>query len=391
MKVPLFHLFLSMCLACVATASMAQVQPSRIALVIGNSNYAAVSRLPNAHRDSVAVAEALRGVGFSNVVIANDTNSSSLRRALRDFSIEAEKSEWAVIYYAGHGIEIGGINYLIPVDARLASDRDALFEAVPLEQVIASLQGAKKLRLVILDACRDNPFIKQMTRSNPSRSVSRGLAQVEPEGGTLVAYAAKAGQVALDGQGQNSPFVKALVKRISEPGLEINMVFRAVRDDVLADTNKKQEPFVYGSLPNASFYFRPHETVRAASQNESHAVAPPSVLVAEAVPLPQSSVLARGYAAIAVVPRQGVKYYGFGEGESASEARKSALRKCANANCKVVANYRPGQCAIMVSGTKQIFWNTATQPTAERLRAATLNHCERIDTACRTILQQCQT
>jgi uncharacterized caspase-like protein len=132
-----------------------------------------------------------------------------------------------------------------------------VFEALPLDQVITSIEGARKLRLIILDACRDNPFLNQMARSVATRSIGRGLARIEPEGGTLVAYAAKAGQVAFDGDGENSPFVAALARRIKEPGLEINMVFRAVRDDVLAATNKRQEPFVYGSLPNEAFYFRP--------------------------------------------------------------------------------------------------------------------------------------
>lgn len=240
-----------------ATLASAQNGEVRIGLVIGNSTYAAGSRLPNAQRDADLIARTLREIGFTKVIVTSDADSVSMRRSLRDFSTEAAKADWAVVYYAGHGIELGGTNYLIPVDARLANERDAVFEALPLEQVLASIDGARKLRLIILDACRDNPFLRSMTRTVASRSLSRGLGRVEPEGGTLVAYAAKAGQVALDGQTDNSPFVTALTKRMSEPGLEINMVFRAVRDDVLALTNKQQEPFVYGSLPNEAFYFKP--------------------------------------------------------------------------------------------------------------------------------------
>ncbi|WP_052763815.1 caspase family protein [Microvirga massiliensis] len=237
--------------------AVAEAQEVRIALVIGNSGYAAVGHLPNAERDAATIAQTLRDVGFKTVRVASDLNSSEMRRIFRDFGAEAEKADWAVVYYAGHGIEVGGTNYLIPVDARLKSDRDVVFEALPLDQVITSIEGARKLRLIILDACRDNPFLNQMTRSVATRSIGRGLARIEPEGGTLVAYAAKAGQVAFDGGGENSPFVAALARRIKEPGLEISMVFRAVRDDVLAATNKRQEPFVYGSLPNEAFYFRP--------------------------------------------------------------------------------------------------------------------------------------
>jgi uncharacterized caspase-like protein len=229
---------------------------TRVALVIGNSNYSAVGRLPNPPRDAAVLAQALRDAGFRTVQVESDLGSEAMRRALRDFSAQAATADWAVIYYAGHGIEIGGQNYLVPIDARLRSDRDVQFEAVPLDQVLTSIEGARKLRLVILDACRDNPFAQQMTRSLASRSVGRGLARIEPEGGTLVAYAAKAGQVALDGEGQNSPFVSALVKHIGTPGTEINFLFRKVRDDVLAATGKAQEPFVYGSLPGENFYFR---------------------------------------------------------------------------------------------------------------------------------------
>jgi hypothetical protein len=229
---------------------------TRVALVIGNSHYSAVGHLPNPPRDAAVLARSLREAGFKTVQVENDLGSEAMRRALRDFSAEAARADWAVIYYAGHGIEIGGQNYLVPIDARLKSDRDVQFETVPLEQVLTSIEGARKLRLVILDACRDNPFAQQMTRSLASRSVGRGLARIEPDGGTLVAYTAKHGQVAQDGEGENSPFVSALVKHIGTPGTEINFLFRKVRDDVLAATGRMQEPFVYGSLPGENFYFR---------------------------------------------------------------------------------------------------------------------------------------
>jgi uncharacterized caspase-like protein len=144
----------------------------------------------------------------------------------------------------------------VPVDARLKSDRDVQFEAISLDQVQGSIEGARKLKLVILDACRDNPFLRQMKRTLPSRSIGRGLAPIEPEAGLLIAYAAKAGQVAMDGEGPNSPFVSALVKRLSTPGIDVQFVFRLVRADVLAATGKQQEPFTYGSLPGENFYFK---------------------------------------------------------------------------------------------------------------------------------------
>lgn len=227
----------------------------RVALVIGNAGYKAVPRLTNPTQDAARVAESLRAAGFQTVQVASDVTRAALIAALNGFAEAAEKADWAVVYYAGHGIEIGGMNYLVPVDAQLRNDRDIGDEAVPLDRVLQAIEPARKLRLVILDACRDNPFAAGMRRTIATRSVGRGLAPIEPEGGTLVAYAAKHGQTALDGDGENSPFATALARRLATPGLEINKVFRLVRDDVIAATGKQQEPFVYGSLPGEDFYF----------------------------------------------------------------------------------------------------------------------------------------
>ena len=227
----------------------------RVALVIGNSAYKAVAALPNPRRDADTIAAALRRTGFQSVTVANDLTREKLIDALRIFAAEAEKADWAMVYFAGHGIEIGGVNYLIPVDAKLAADRDVQFEAVPLEQVMGAAEGAKKFRLVLLDACRDNPFAGQMRRTVATRSIGRGLAQVEPDSGTLVVYAAKHGQTALDGDGANSPFVSALVKRLATPGLEIRKLFDLVRDDVMSATNRRQQPYSYGSVPGSEDFF----------------------------------------------------------------------------------------------------------------------------------------
>ncbi|WP_181161230.1 caspase family protein [Labrys okinawensis] len=245
-------------------ATLAALQPAakaelgrRVALVIGNSAYAHVAALPNPKNDAAKVADTLRKIGFAEVTLVEDTDFRSLNRALQDFAGQADGADWAVIYYAGHGIEIANTNYLVPVDARLASDRDVTFEAVPLDRVMAASEGAKGMRLVILDACRNNPFLANMTRKTATRAVSRGLSRVEPDGGTLVVYAAKAGEVALDGSGGNSPFVTALTANLQKPGIEIGKLFRLVRDDVMKATDRKQEPFTYGSLPGDDFIFNP--------------------------------------------------------------------------------------------------------------------------------------
>ena len=154
-----------------------------------------------------------------------------------------------MVYYSGHGIEMGGENYLIPIDAQLASDRDVIDETVPLDRVLQTLDGASRLKLVILDACRTNPFLAQITHRDGSRAVDRGLARVDPPSGNmLVAFAAKAGTVALDGDGQNSPFTASLAKHLIEPGVDIRLALGEVRDDVLDSTSRVQEPFLYGSL-----------------------------------------------------------------------------------------------------------------------------------------------
>jgi len=230
----------------------------RIALVIGNSAYTSVSALTNPRRDAALVADSLKKTGFSSVTVLTDLRKDALMTALREFAVQAEAADWAVVYYAGHGMEVGGINYLIPVDARIAVDRDIEFEAVPLGQILNAAERAKKLRLVILDACRNNPFANKMKRTleAASRSTSQGLAAVEPEAGTMVVYAAKDGEVALDGAGANSPFATALVKNLPTPGLEVRRLFDYVRDDVMDLTRRKQKPFSYGSISGRQdFYF----------------------------------------------------------------------------------------------------------------------------------------
>jgi tetratricopeptide (TPR) repeat protein len=231
---------------------------TRVALVIGNSAYANVQKLPNPKADAEKIAETLRAAGFAHVTIAFDLTRDKFVDTLKTFASVAARADWGVVYFAGHGIEFDGNNFLIPIEAKLESDRDVAFEAVALDQVLLSVEGAKKLRLVILDACRDNPFAKSMKRSvGGTRSVGRGLAQIEPEGATLVAYAAKHGQYAMDGEpGVNSPFVRALVKNLETPGIEISLLFRKVRDEVMAATGRKQEPFTYGSLPSEELFFR---------------------------------------------------------------------------------------------------------------------------------------
>lgn len=242
------RLVAALCLLLAAAAAPAHAE-RRVALVIGNSAYANVSRLPNARNDAEAVAAMLRGARFDVVELKADLGIRELRRAVGDFAEVVRDADIAVVYFAAHGIEVDGVNYLIPVDAKLARDFDVEDEAMALDRVVRAVDHARKLRLVILDACRDNPFLKTMKRSLGTRSLGRGLAKVEPAAAdTLIAFSAKAGSVALDGEGPNSPFTAALLKHFVTPGLDVRIAFGRVRDDVLAATRRAQEPFVYGSL-----------------------------------------------------------------------------------------------------------------------------------------------
>ncbi|WP_315783365.1 MULTISPECIES: caspase domain-containing protein [unclassified Bradyrhizobium] len=221
----------------------------RVALVIGNSAYQNVPQLTNPANDGAVMTATFKSAGFDVVDYRRDLTARETRRALRDFADAARDADIAVVYYAGHGMEVEGANYLIPIDARLERDTDVYDETLSLDRILVAVEPAKKLRLVILDACRDNPFTRNMQRTVATRSLGRGLAKVEPTSpNTLIAYSAKAGSTAQDGDGKNSPFTLALSRHIATPGLDVRKAFGFVRDEVLKSTGNRQEPFVYGSL-----------------------------------------------------------------------------------------------------------------------------------------------
>ena len=221
----------------------------RVALVVGNASYGHHAGLPNVPNDAAAMAALFKAARFDAVEVKHNLGIAELRRALREFSRQAAGADVAVLFFAGHGIEVDRTNYLIPVDARLAADLDVEDETVSLDRVLQLLEPAKRLRLVILDACRENPFAAGMKRTAATRSVGRGLARIEPAiSNTLIAYATKANAVAADGKGAHSPFTAALVKHLTAPGLDLRIALGHVRDEVLAATGNKQEPYFTGSL-----------------------------------------------------------------------------------------------------------------------------------------------
>jgi uncharacterized caspase-like protein len=221
----------------------------RVALIIGNSAYQNAPQLPNPVNDAALMTATFKSAGFDTVDFRQNLSALETRRVLREFADSAQNADIAVVYYAGHGLEVDGTNYLIPVDAKLERDTDVFDEAVSLDRLMVAVEPATQLRLVILDACRDNPFTKNMKRTAASRSIDRGLAKIDPASpNTLIAYSAKAGSTALDGTTRNSPFSTALSNHLTTPGLDVRKALGYVRDDVLKATANHQEPFVYGSL-----------------------------------------------------------------------------------------------------------------------------------------------
>jgi uncharacterized caspase-like protein len=238
----------------------------RIALVIGNSAYKHTSPLANPANDAKLMAATLRDLGFT-VTAVKDATQKDMKRAVRDFGKtlnDAGRDAVGLFFYAGHGVQVRGSNYLIPVDARIDNEADVDIESVSAEGVLRQMEFAKnRLNIVMLDACRDNPYKRGF------RSAARGLARMDAPTGSLIAYATAPGQVAYDGDGSNSPYTRALTRAMREPGSEIMNAFRKVRVAVMAETKKQQTPWESSSL-TGEFYFTP-KAARAVKQE-----APPS-------------------------------------------------------------------------------------------------------------------
>lgn len=252
----------------------------RVALVIGNGAYRSVPALLNPPNDASDTAAALKRLGFKVILLTN-AGFDEMRRSLIALGREAAGADMAAVYFAGHGMEINGENWLIPVDAELKRDTDAANEAINLQSVILQVSNTTSLGLVILDACRNNPFAAKMNRSIATRAAPvNGLGRIEPVGNVLVAYAARDGTTALDGDARNSPFAAALLRNIEISGVEVTFMFRNVRDDVMEATRNEQQPFVYGSLSRKAIYL----AGRPAAGSEQ--AAPPGPLPAAVSPAP---------------------------------------------------------------------------------------------------------
>jgi hypothetical protein len=238
------------------SAGAAEQQPERrVALVIGNSAYQYLARLPNPTNDAVLMAATLKNLGFALVGGSSqlDLDKPALDRAVQAFGQEAQGAAVALFYYAGHGVQMKGANYLVPIAANPTREADVDFQMLDMELVLRQLEGAgAKLNVIILDACRNNPF-----GGRGLRSVASGLAQMQAPEGTLIAYATQPGNVARDGEGANSPFTSALAATLVQPGLDIFRVFNAVGVEVKRSTGGEQQPWISSSPIDGYFYFKP--------------------------------------------------------------------------------------------------------------------------------------
>ena len=237
----------------------AALADKRVAFVVGNGAYKNVPQLPNPVVDAKSMSKVLRSVGFDVVEGVNLTRDKMTEKLL-DFGKKAEGADVAVFFYAGHGIAVNGTNYLLPVDADLRSEMDVkLGAAINVDVTLEQTMADAKVKLVFLDACRDNPFAAKIRSAKATRSVSvqSGLAEMKSGEGTLIAFATGPGQTALDGEnGTNSPFTRALVANITQPGVEIQQAMTKVRAQVNEETNKNQLPWGHTNL-TGSVYLNP--------------------------------------------------------------------------------------------------------------------------------------
>jgi len=246
-------------LALLLPASAANAE-KRIALVIGNSDYRNTATLPNPVNDSEDIATALKNVGFT-VLLERNLDKHSMEEAVARFARLAQDADVALFFYAGHGMQYRGSNYLVPVDARLEDEFKLTFELTRLDDVLFGLERARGVKILILDACRDNPLANRLIQTASSRDFVpiHGLARIEANRGMVIAYSTQANQVATDGSGRNSPFSAALIKEIDEPGVEIGAMFRRVAADVNGMTSGQQLPELSVSLVG-DFYLNTHDT-----------------------------------------------------------------------------------------------------------------------------------
>src|SRR5262245_42160715 len=255
-----------------ATSALAE---KRVALVIGNSAYQHTPKLTNPKNDATDMAAVLKKYGFQ-VIDGFDLDKAAFDRKVREFATSLRRSDAGVFFYAGHGLQVAGQNYLVPIDAKAEGAETLEFEMVRVDVIHRVMERQTNTNILFLDACRDNPLARNLARSMGTRSseIGRGLAPVESGIGTLISFSTRPGNVALDGSGRNSPFAGALVKQLTDANDDLGAILIAVRNDEMRETQRKQVPWEHSAL-TGRFYFTPPQPSPPASP------APPQIGEAE--------------------------------------------------------------------------------------------------------------
>ncbi|MCV0394153.1 MAG: caspase family protein [Rhizobiaceae bacterium] len=241
-------LLLSLAALCFVAAISAASAERRVALVIGNSNYSELQQLTNPAADAVDMAQTLASIGYE-VIRAENLTKDGFRISAQEFLGKIVDAETALLYYAGHAVQVDSVNYLLPVDAVLEQPTDVLFNAVPLQDIVRLMEQRARVSVVLVDACRDNPFGKDAL-PNGTRGVAleQGLAAENASDGSYLAFAAQPGKPSFDGNGRNSPFTSALIDHIAKPGVDIRLAMADVRESVAEATGYRQIPWESSSL-----------------------------------------------------------------------------------------------------------------------------------------------
>jgi hypothetical protein len=271
----------SLIIAWIVAGTQPALAERKVALVVGNSGYANVPRLPNPRNDASDIIERLKSLGF-DVIPGLDLDRNTFLTSLASFGRAAEGADVALFFYAGHGLQVNGQNYLVPIDSKVEYEAELDIALIPVSLVMQQLARGSRVNIVMLDACRDNPFAKDLSRTLGTRSSSalgRGLSRIQTASGTFIAFATQPDNVAQDGTGRNSPFTKAVLAHIDQPGLSLSDLMIDVRNDVMQQTNGKQVPWDSSSL-TGRFSFKIEGTITVAPEGAGDAkVAAPSAAV----------------------------------------------------------------------------------------------------------------
>jgi hypothetical protein len=370
----------------------------RVALVIGNSAYQNVARLDNPRNDARLMAKTLAELGFSLVGggAQLDLDKASLDKAVQSFGRQIQGADVTLFYYAGHGVQVNGANYLVPVDANATREADVDFQMLEIGKVLNQMQGSgTRLNMVILDACRNNPF-----GGRGLRSAEGGLAQMRAPDGTLISYATQPGSVAQDGANGHSPFTEALAKTIREPGLDIFQTFNEVGLIVKRATGGSQQPWVSSSPIDGKFYF----VAPAALPGPQAAVTPPPLAKTlrpdpDRLPMTPTGEATEGllmrlrklndlkpWGSIVYGP-ENEKYGISWDYATRREAVAAARANCDPAKCAKELSFYGTKCGAFAISAKS--WSLIQRDTIQRAKDTALDECAKAGKACRIVAAVC--